>query len=82
MKDLNVFCGWGDGPDVGINLNPPAYRVLTGGLAIIDLTADQALEMADELRNAALAAKKLDEECQRHDERAPVAEGHPPKDGP
>jgi len=68
VKGFKVFCGWGDGPDVGINLNLPAYRVLTGELAIIDLTADQALEIADELRNAALAAKKLDEECRRHDE--------------
>lgn len=68
---IDVFCAWGDGPDVGINLRIPAYA-LRGDLMMVDLTADEALAMSEQLRNAALAAKKMDETCREHDESAAI----------
>jgi hypothetical protein len=67
LKDgarLNLFCGWGDGPDVGINYSDGRVDIMVP----IDLTADEALELAFELTRYAQTAKKLDQELKEHNE--------------
>lgn len=58
-----VFCGWGDGPDVGINFfvdgKDPA-----SSLAGADLTVKEALAMAEQLLRAAQRALELQAETE------------------
>lgn len=69
---LDVFCGWGDGPDVGINaVTADADWRLLG---VLDLTADEADVMADHLRACAQRARELDALCaarDQHQEKSP-----------
>lgn len=76
MSKLTAFCAWGDGPDVGINIPPSSYRVLKNGLAIVDMTADEAFDFAITVLAAVAQARKLDAVCQQHDEST-RAEGEP-----
>lgn len=79
-----VECTWGDGPDVLLDLKDdyfmlyedpkfnkapqgsPAHGYVTKGS--MDLTADEALELAAHLESAANNAKEMDRMCQEHDE--------------
>ncbi len=68
---MDVFCAWGDGPDVGINLqrtkeeaagwlNPDTFWCL-------DFTAEEALALANELTAAAHAAMEMDKELAEYE---------------
>ena len=65
---VDIFCAWGDGPDVGINvhLTEQEQRDWSLGLIPIDLTADEAIEMAHKLLSAAEGAKELDRSYEEH----------------
>lgn len=65
---INVFCGWGDGPDVGINIErtPEEAAAFHGELIPVDLTAAKAREMAAELIACAERAEQLDREYEEH----------------
>jgi hypothetical protein len=59
----DVFCGWGEGPDVGINLQRKAgshkhYADLD--FIPMDFTADQAEALAKALLDAAAQAREWD----------------------
>lgn len=60
MTELSVFCGWGEGPDVGINVHH------NGQMIPIDMTADEALLMADTLIACAKAAIALSKQADTH----------------
>lgn len=66
---LDVFCAWGDGPDVGMNLSLTEEERMywNAGLIPIDLTADAALELAAKLIAAAQQAISMDKECAERD---------------
>lgn len=58
--ELSVFCGWGEGPDVGFNVHH------NGELIPIDMTADEALLLAETITACALRAKELDKQMDEH----------------
>lgn len=66
---LKAFCAWGDGPDVGINieLTPEEQKLWDKGLIPIDLTADGALDLAAQLIDYAWQAKELEKLCNERD---------------
>lgn len=61
-EKLNVFCGWGDGPDVGINItrSDNSLKHWKGRLFPLDLTASQAMILADALISCARQAMELE----------------------
>lgn len=61
IKNLEIGCGWGFGPDVAINV----YH--DGLLVPVDLTADEADLVARALMLAAAEARRLDKLCEEHD---------------
>jgi len=78
-------CTWGDGPDVILDIKddifvlyePPIhvksssmYGHVTKGS--MDLTADEALQLAADLEAAANNAKELDRVCQEHDKMVKI----------
>ena len=81
-------CTWGDGPDVLLSLEddmfvpyedpkhhaPPRGDYLHGYVTkgTMDLTADEALALAFELKAAAEQAKSFDRMCEEHDEAVKV----------
>lgn len=58
---IDVFCAWGDGPDVGINITRE-----NGDLVPVDLTASRAREIAAQLVACAERAEALDKEYADH----------------
>lgn len=64
---LKVFCAWGEGAkDVGINIErtPDEIAAYPGGdLVPVDLTADEAVQIAVQLLIAAENARRLEREC-------------------
>lgn len=66
---IDIFCAWGDGPDVGINVT-----LDNGELVPIDLTAAEARLRAAELIACAERAEQLDREYEAHARRAAEAE--------
>lgn len=62
-QKINPFCGWGAGPDVGINLERTPTQAAGWRDAhlhwFIDLTANEADELADKLRECARQARDL-----------------------
>lgn len=61
---INVFCAWGEAMDVGINLHrtPEEIKNWPGELVPIDLTSQEAREIAAQLIACADAADKLEKE--------------------
>lgn len=64
---IDVFCSWGDGPDVGINLKrseeeAKRYRN-SQNLFFVDLTAKEARNMAAKLVAAAESAERMDRQA-------------------
>lgn len=59
---IDVFCGWGDGPDVGINifLSKEFREIWSNGLIPLDFTAKEARELAAKLIQCAEAAEHMD----------------------
>lgn len=68
---LDVFCAWGDGPDVGINITRTDEEVkgwVNANLFIpLDFTASEARELAAKLVAAAEQAEFHDRECARYE---------------
>lgn len=68
---LDVFCAWGDGPDVGINLSrteEEAKRWLNPSTFwCLDFTASEARELAAKLIQCAEQAERMDKEVAEHD---------------
>lgn len=69
---IDVFCAWGDGPDVGINLTlteqeSVLVRANSATMVFVDLTAAKARLMAAELVACAERAEELDRLCAEHD---------------
>ena len=73
-------CTWGDGPDVILDLKDDTFILYENPIHVksssiyghvtkgsMDLTADEALELAAELEAAANNAKDLDSLCEEHD---------------
>ncbi len=73
-------CTWGDGPDVILDLKDDTFILYENPIHVksssiyghvtkgsMDLTADEALELAAELEAAANNAKDLDRVCKEHD---------------
>jgi hypothetical protein len=78
---MDVFCAWGDGPDVGLNFSrteEEAARWKDPHLHFFwDLTADQADELAERLRACADQARRLNEEYIRYcEENEPREDDH------
>ena len=76
-----AVCTWGDGPDVILDLKDDTFVLYETPIHIksssmhghvtkgsMDLTADEALQLAGELEAAAHSAKELDRMCQERDE--------------
>lgn len=60
---IDVFCGWGDGPDVGINIFRTYEEVEAwgnSGLVPLDFTAREARELAQKLLDCAERAEILE----------------------
>lgn len=79
MSSLDVFCGWGDGPDVGINIHTTGDRILRSKesndvIVPVDLTAARAREVAADLIRYATEAERLDAMCAEHDAIAKATE--------
>jgi hypothetical protein len=68
---LDVFCVWGDGPDVGINITRTKEEIegwLDPATFIpLDFTATEARELARKLIECAEAAEKLDRDVDNHE---------------
>jgi hypothetical protein len=74
----DVFCGWGEGPDVGINLQRKAgshthYSDLD--FVPMDFTADQAEALGKALLNAAEEARRWDRELNAYFENERLRQG-------
>jgi hypothetical protein len=67
---LEAFCGWGDGPDVGINLERTEEEAAQWKDPhlhwFLDFTAGEARELARQLTAFADAAERLDDEYERY----------------
>lgn len=67
---IDVFCGWGDGPDVGINLTRTEEEAKSWADPHLhffyDLTATEARAMSAQLIAAAEEAERLDKEYAEH----------------
>jgi hypothetical protein len=70
---LDVFCAWGDGPDVGINLErtkEEAQCWINPDVSwFLDFTAAEARELARKLVVCAEAAERLDREYEEYARR-------------
>lgn len=55
LNPEDVFCGWGEGPDVGVNLALP-----DGTLVALDFTASEAHAIGKRFHDAALKAEELE----------------------
>lgn len=69
---ITPFCAWGDGPDVGINIERTkeevaAYPSLT--FIALDFTADEAIKLGRELIELGKTAKELDREYEEYAKR-------------
>jgi hypothetical protein len=65
---IKVACTWGDGPDVLLCI----YKQGKGGVSVIsfDLTAEEAISLANELTSKAEQAKHLERVATLHDEQS------------
>lgn len=76
---MEVFCGWGDGPDVGINLERTEEEAR--GYArpdkhwFLDFTAAEARLLAARLISCAEGAEKLDKSYAEYCEHMQGADG-------
>lgn len=74
-------CTWGDGPDVLLDLKDDVFILYEKPIHVksssvyghvtkgsMDLTADEALQLAGELEAAAHNAKEMDRMCEEHEE--------------
>lgn len=68
---IDVFCAWGDGPDVGINISNA--RTLKDLIAL-DFTADEALALASELIRCATEAQQMERELIAYEREARLRE--------
>lgn len=69
---IDVFCAWGDGPDVGINISNA--RVLGDGTVALDFTADEALTLASDLIRCATEAQQMERELIAYEREARLRE--------
>ena len=83
MSKINAICTWGIGPDVLVSFenhpfilyedaknDPPSRNQWTHGYVSIgsfDLTADEAIMLADQLKKAAEAAMELDRSIREYE---------------
>lgn len=77
--NLEPFCGWGDGPDVGINLTIPYNLIRMAAdsntvLICIDLTSTEALNLASSIFDCAWTARRLDREMEQYYEEFALSE--------
>lgn len=66
---LDVFCAWGDGPDVGINITRTQQEVdvyMDPLFVPLDFTAAEARELARKLIECAEAAEALDKSAEEY----------------
>lgn len=63
---ISVFCGWGEGPDVGINIYDADNKVK----AMWDFTIDEAKQFAADLQQAIQQAEVLEQSLQSYMEGA------------
>ncbi len=66
---IEPFCGWGDGPDVGINLTrteAESHAFVDPLFWAVDLTVDEAEKLAMELMLCAKNARALQKEWEMH----------------
>lgn len=68
---LDVFCAWGDGPDVGVNISrteEEAKQWITPHLNFfLDFTAKEARELAAKLIACAEAAETMDRSVEEYE---------------
>lgn len=68
---IHVDCTWGDGPDVAMNLHPSeeeqkGIKMFSDDLIPIDLTVEEARELAGKLLMSAMQADLLEQAASSH----------------
>jgi hypothetical protein len=71
---IDVFCSWGEGSDVGINIHRTIEEVAAfpaGFLVPLDLTSEEARILAGKLLMCADRADELEHELEQYMSRTP-----------